>query len=278
MTPVSLHDSKMQMPDGTGFASKPSTISGRRPSDAPSNVPRNAESPVSPAHRASLTGSGLSQVLASVDSEGVWLTGRPTKRTSVSALHPGPSTTSLHRIPASPEEDDVGDITEITNTSSDITTRRSSDDHSGAASEVGDDSHLEEAVVHSGLGRQPTVIHRDSRIVSSEGLLNRFYTPNESLASTPSGPAELVPGAYPEITEEEEEDLEEEEEVTPGIYQGDEEQDPVTTARVQSVTYDTHHMRALSAGSAKLLDIPARPVSYGRRTPSPDERSFITAR
>jgi len=89
----------------------------------------------------------------------------------------------------------------------------------------------EETKLHSGVARQPTIVHRQQHMRSREGLLNDLQSEGES--------AEIV---------EESEDSPEEEE------------SPERESDIQRATSVNlkHHVRNVSAGSAKLLNIPAK--------------------
>jgi hypothetical protein len=92
----------------------------------------------------------------------------------------------------------------------------------------------DEELVRSVPGRQPTIIHRQPRVKSTEGLLS-FYT-NE------------IPSADEPVMQTNDLDLH-----TPDSPSSDTE--PVMVQRARSVDLGKHHVRHLSAGSAKLLDI-----------------------
>jgi hypothetical protein len=83
-------------------------------------------------------------------------------------------------------------------------------------------------------GRQPTIIHRQPRVKSTEGLLS-FYT------------NELPPAGQPTPHTNDTDPH------TPDSPSSDAE--PVMVQRARSVDLGKHHVRHLSAGSAKLLDI-----------------------
>jgi hypothetical protein len=95
-------------------------------------------------------------------------------------------------------------------------------------------SSEDEEHVHRVPGRQPTIIHRQPRVKSTEGLLS-FYTDE-----LPPADETVLQGsdASPH---------------TPDSPSSDTE--PVMVQRAQSVDLGKHHVRHLSAGSAKLLDI-----------------------
>jgi hypothetical protein len=105
----------------------------------------------------------------------------------------------------------------------------------------------EEELVQTVPGRQPTIIHRQPRVKSTEGLLS-FYTDNKSIADEPPSKANDVDAYMPESPSSETE--------------------PVMVQRAKSVDLGKHHVRHLSAGSAKLLDIQKRSSTASRRRTS----------
>ncbi|KAK5013725.1 hypothetical protein LTR60_003714 [Cryomyces antarcticus] len=207
------------------------------------------DSPVSPDGRESVA--IMSQSLASVDSEGSWLSGKPVKRSSnqsqlrSSSGSPGkrldsdasyeelgmPDDVHSHgltldrgnrSVTAAAESSNrkVSDISAITP----ITPDTESDDEQPVHSEPSPD----QTVVREGLQRQPTVISRDARIVSGEGLAAEYI-----LGGDYETPPDGTPNDESPFYEEQ-------------------------RARASSVEYgQLAHARHVSAGSAKLLDIPA---------------------
>jgi hypothetical protein len=102
----------------------------------------------------------------------------------------------------------------------------------------------DEELVKNSVGRQPTIVHRQPRVKSTEGLLSYYQADKSSPGEEESS---VVIGDEP--TESAEPD-------SPTS-----EGEPVVLQRAQSVDLGKHHTRQLSAGSAKLLDIPARRTS-----------------
>jgi len=103
----------------------------------------------------------------------------------------------------------------------------------------------EETKLHSGVARQPTIVHRQQHAKSREGLLNDFQSEGES--------AEFV-----EVSQ-----------VSP------EDESPERESDIQRATSVNlkHHVRNVSAGSAKLLNIPAK----GSKEPSRETSREILA-
>lgn len=258
-------DSRVQSPE----IIHNSAIAARQQSKAPvdhhgesdSSGAARTDSPVSPVR----PNAGLmSQSLASVDSEASWLSGKPMKRSSNkshlrSSL--GSFTGSKNQEPFNASYEELGipddqyfrrltpqpDEHRPSLLSHELQKKASSTVMSPLASpdavvESDDEeapttatrgSEGSEELVHNSIGRQPTVIHRQSRVKSREGLLS-FYNddmvmPEEAIEST-----EMLDGESPTSDNE-----------------------PVVQ-RAKSVDLGKHHFRHLSAGSAKLLDIQKR--------------------
>lgn len=205
----------------------------------------------------------LSQSLASVDSEGSWLSGgRPKKRASQqmslgrSSLAQRPSTLE------GPSVDDLGIYEETPGRRNEGLAQQSQGSggvRSAMAIEADDDGARstpgleegEEQVIEGQVSRRPTVVHRQPRIHSSEGLLRDMLAEDPyATVATPSEQYETADEATPEQTT------------------------PEAVAELQNATqgYGLTHARSISAGSARLLDIPSRRESWRRsaaRTPSP---------
>ncbi|MCJ1275841.1 hypothetical protein MMC21_003645 [Puttea exsequens] len=196
----------------------------------------------------------MSQSLASVDSEGSWLTGKPVKRSSLP--QPRDSAGSLqHRLdelgqsedeeepPGTPEaEKYMGSITPAREQPPKIPERKRP--YLGAATGIGGDSDddsafqsapvtstQEETTFHGAVGKHPTIVRQGPgpRVKSREGLLNDFRN-EESTESSPSGDSPVSPenAQYP------------------------------TIQRATSVDIGKGHARHISAGSARLLNLPPR--------------------
>jgi hypothetical protein len=94
-------------------------------------------------------------------------------------------------------------------------------------------SSEDEEHVRSVPGRHATIIHRRARVKSTEGLLS-FYT-NEKPSADEHQKAQDAEPHTPESPSSEPE--------------------PIMVQRAKSVDLGKHHVRHLSAGSARLLDI-----------------------
>lgn len=269
--PISPPDSRVASPE----VPSTSAIAARRRNHNPENLRvgslglaanARSDSPVSPG----MPLGKMSQSLASVDSEGSWLSGKPVKRISnKSMIRSSVASSAVQQNPdfnnsfeelgmaddeyfkrLTPQPDEL----RRSNLSSDLLGRKASstlmatldaaaeseeeDDLTPSARRSQDSEH-----VKAGVARQPTVIHRNVRVKSTEGLLTMFD------ADTPA------PEETPQALDTE-----------PDSPHSDDSGEQVTVQRAKSVDFGKHHVRHLSAGSAKLLDIQKRSstVSHSR--------------
>lgn len=197
----------------------------------------------------------LAQSLASVDSEGSWLTGRPAKRSSQQQFQRESASSLQQRlqeygqseenIPGTPEEEKyMGSLIPAPEDKPQVPDRKRPYMGVGTGAGVGGDSDdgtslhpapipseaQEEGIWHSALGKHPTIVRQGPgpRVKSREGLLNDFLE-DESAASSPSADSPTGPDAtYPQIQ------------------------------RATSVDIGKGHARHISAGSARLLNLPPR--------------------
>jgi hypothetical protein len=258
--PISPPDSRMHSPE----ARSTSAIAARRKSRMPSdlrveslNSPAGgrSDSPVSPGVP---VGNIMSQSLASVDSEASWLSGKPTKRASNqsqlrAAVVPTPIpqsdfNASYEELGMADDEyfrklspqadqrhnDNIGRKASSTLMALDFTEADAQMEREQEAMAIAHQSSSEdEENVRSVPGRQPTIIHRRPRVKSTEGLLS-FYANEEAVTDEP------LKAHYAEPN-------------TPDSPTSDAE--PVMLQRAESVNLGKRHVRHLSAGSARLLDI-----------------------
>ena len=218
----------------------------------------------------------LSQSLASVDSEGSWLTGRPMKRTSPTFHTPlRGSASSLQRSrDVGASDDEVGDgQEEMSRVTPEVGERSKGDPTktyrylsgsagSGGSDVIGGDSDddmafdseppaipLDEGKWHRAVGKHPTIVRQGAIAKSREGLLDDFQAAEDSVESSPSGDS---PMGHPF----------EDQPTPPEIY------------RAKSVDLGKGHARHMSAGSARLLDLPPRSsVELKRLSTASGERS-----
>ena len=256
-------DSRVQSPE----VIHNSAIAARRRSQQPAGLiiesdssgAARTDSPVSPG----VPNAGLmSQSLASVDSEGSWLSGKPIKRSSNkshlrSSL--GSSTAPKTHEPFNASYEELGipddeyfrrltpqpDEHRPSLLSNELQRKSSSAVMSPLGTVDAEDEEVPSAMtesaedqdelVHSSIGRRPTVIYRQSRVKSTEGLLS-FFDEERPFSQKTGESAEMVEADSPTSSNE------------PA---------PVVQ-RARSVDLGKHHFRHLSAGSAKLLDIHKR--------------------
>lgn len=213
----------------------------------------------------------LSQSLASVDSEASWLSGRPVKRTSQPKLE---SAESLPRrvqeaggsvdedsesgkelltpLTPGPEEGLGVGKTRTTGPKHEVasaTDRANTDEDEDDDAELyppSEDQGQAGETWHSGAGRSPTVVRQDARVKSREGLLNDFQAGDESAGSSPSDDS---PGPKASSF------------VVPSEQGG-------FIHRATSVDYGKRHARHISAGSARLLNLPPRASGESKRLSS----------
>ena len=218
-------------------------------SDAETPLPGRSDTPVSPGRARGL----VSASMASVDSEGSWIAGAPGKRQSTqSALSRSIGSLSKRRPDFTASYEELGadrDAEHFQHVAPNTATERSSAALAVASpdsgSDYGDEAAATAPTVHDGVRRQPTLVHRDSRTKSKEVLL-----------SDDAAGADLFDGGSPLKDE----------------FDPEESDSRVQSAR--SVNYGKSHVRHVSAGSAKLLDIPAKRQSTdtGSRAPSTGSR------
>lgn len=164
----------------------------------------------------------MSESLASVDSEGSWLTGRPVKRLSQPHVNPtrdsgGSLQKHLETLRGIP--DNSGSVRNQEPTPEPEATldreRTVKPRHilgTGLDDESDDDDVLhsqptslppEEGTWHSAVGRHPTIVRQGARARSREGLLNDFHAAEESTETSPISPEEESPTGQlssPEMT------------------------------------------------------------------------------
>jgi hypothetical protein len=263
-------DSRMQSPEAT--STQPVNIrsptrqlahsqSGTLDEAASSNQGADRGRPDSRVHSlmsgdSEFAGHALSQSLASVDSEGSWLSGKPVKRSSgpMSPRHLEPSQKPdemeeaiasdeyLSRLSPEPEERRQSAISgrRPSSTAFDLQKAQSDAPPVPAISQTTDQGET----WHGSVGRQPTVVKPASRAKSREGLLKDFQS------------------AEPEVVSDEENESPKSEE-------------EATIMRARSVDYGNKgHARKISAGSAKMLDLRRTSVQSVNTPPrSPAMRS-----
>jgi hypothetical protein len=263
--PLSPPDSRVQSPE----VPSTSIIAARRRSQHLSDLQvgslpgDRSDSPVSPGAPINV----MSQSLASVDSEGSWLSGRPPKRSSNRSQMRSSLTSS-----APLRNDDFNASYEELGMADDEYFKRLTPlpDHRGRSPYASDDrgrkasstlmtldaaAESDEEVappsedlppaqegefVQNSVGRQPTIIHRRPRVKSTEGLLSMFLDDTEDTSSKVADVGQESPDS--------------------GSPTSPTSEEPVLVQRAKSVDLGKGHghVRHLSAGSARLLDIQKR--------------------
>lgn len=270
--PLSPPDSRVQSPEATMGSAIAARRRSRQPADLQvesnsSGTGARTDSPVS----AGVPNAGLmSQSLASVDSEGSWLSGKPMNRRSnrshfrssvgsSSALKRNeeirneefngsyeelgvPDDEYFKRLTPQPDEHRSSPqpnelVTKASSTAmalNDTGADLLDDDVALPSNRVSEEE--EEEQVHN-VARQPTVVHRQPRVKSTEGLLSYFQADKDTAGAAKEHTATVEQAEADSPTSEHE---------------------MATVSRAKSVDFGKNHVRHLSAGSAKLLDIQKR--------------------
>lgn len=239
------------------------------------------DSPVSGGRASNL----MSASLASIDSEGSWLSGRPHRMSSRARKRNSTGTASLSRAADEfngsfeelgmsddeyfrkmnhhPGESHASGLSAAMDVNHKASSSAIAPHSTGASDSEGEVRRATpprtkkegETMMHTGASRQPTVIHRDARVKSSEGLLKQFVDSNpEDDYPTPQGSPTT-------------------EQFNDGDGTSSEGQTPTEESPIQratSVTLGKSQLRNISGSSARLLDIPKRPSSQisGSATPT----------
>ena len=266
--PVSPPDSRMPSPDvTTAAAAAAAARRARRSPKPPLNVPEDSvqtdfetqepgrnDTPLSPAR-----GHGLmSASLASVDSEGSWLASGSAKRQSTqSALSRDFGSLSKRRPEFTASYEELGgdkDAEYFSKGSPSPDVRRALHGHKVSNSALAGASPDEETeyelggrpvtsggdpmTVHDSVRRKPTLVQNNPRMKSREGLLTEYRASGGSDTPPPQSAGTGKDSDFdfdPEAPEPQ-----------------------MQSARSVSVDFGKGHVRQVSAGSAKLLDMAAR--------------------
>ena len=287
--PLSPPDSRRQSPEVTALppmpqhiekqavaAAEPKTTGGSsRASPGDTMMTQRTDSPVSPAPGRS-SSALMSQSLASVDSEGSWLSGKPSRRTSKQARssHRLSSGESPEKRPRSddysasyeelgmPEDEYFRRLTPAPEDEDDQTPRSRKFSHKASSQALGgaeamdtdpqDPRGLDQTLLRAGSERRPTVVERSRRHKSSEGLLNQFHL-SQSAEEDYAYPTDTSGHILEKI------DSQGAESESPGDEPDSplDEHEPMQVKRAESVEI-RHHSRHVSAGSARLLELPKR--------------------
>lgn len=250
--PMSPPDSRTQSPDvPSSAAAMAAARRAERSTPQPVDIPgrmREADRNDTPTSQMTRSpGGAIAASLASIDSEGEWLSGGPTKRQSgQSGLS---RSLSKRRQDFSASYEELGGDMDAQYLNSQNRPRKVSSPALMGASpdeESEEDGPLDAAVegssaplkVHESVRRRPTLVERNPLMKSREGLVTEFAA------------AEV--GDDGEVSDEEEPDS-----PAPQLE------------RATSVQYVSRHSRQFSAGSAKLLDVQGKRGSMS--TPEPGQ-------
>ncbi|KAK0855900.1 hypothetical protein LTR03_001652 [Friedmanniomyces endolithicus] len=263
--PISPSDARLSYPDVTQGAalaaaarrqkgsSKPVDVSESRAETPDPATINRTDTPVSPSVRGNRL---MSASLASMDSEGSWLASSGKRQSSQSALSRSIGSLSKRKPEFSASYEELGGDKDAEYFQRTVP---GSAQHAGTsalaeASPDEESSHLgagaaepsapgDPLTVQGSARRQPTLVHRDPRLKSREALLTEYSPTGAEPGDSPTSKYEFDLGETPPET-------------------------PIRSAR--SVDYGRAHARQVSAGSARLLDIPAsKRQSVGMATPSP---------
>jgi len=264
--PTSPSESRLPYPDVTQGAALAAAARRQNRSSKPVDIPESraetpdpatinrTDTPVSP----SVHGTRLmSTSLASMDSEGSWLASSGKRQSSQSALSRSMGSLSKRKPEFSASYEELGGDKDAEYFQR--TAPSSAGQHPGTSAVA--EADPDEESTHMGAGaaepstpadaltvlgnarRQPTLVHRDPRLKSREALLTEYPATGAETGDSPTSKYEFDLGETP----------------------------PESLVRsARSVDYGRAHARQVSAGSARLLDIPAsKRQSVGAATPSP---------
>ncbi|KAK0895721.1 hypothetical protein LTR02_011643 [Friedmanniomyces endolithicus] len=263
--PISPSNARLSYPDVTQGAalaaaarrqkgsSKPVDVSESRAETPDPATINRTDTPVSPSVRGNRL---MSASLASMDSEGSWLASSGKRQSSQSALSRSIGSLSKRKPEFSASYEELGGDKDAEYFQR---TAPGSAQHAGTsalaeASPDEESSHMgagaaepstpgDPLTVQGSARRQPTLVHRDPRLKSREALLTEYSATGAEPGDSPTSKYEFDLGETPPET-------------------------PIRSAR--SVDYGRAHARQVSAGSARLLDIPAsKRQSVGTATRSP---------
>lgn len=266
-SPLSPPDSRVQSPDIISAGTVAAARRSRRVDESQSSIQAirggtpdlarvgRTDSPVDVEGPRSGSAAAMSTSLASVDSEGSWLTGRPAKRKShQSQLRNSAGSLGKQREEFTGSYEDLGMPEDQYFDRMRPTTAQTQDD----ASIAHVDAELEPVAENTALKRnesrrKPTLVHRDPAVKSRTGLVADFQAGEQATVhgAAAEAPAEAASDSeYGDTSEGE----------------GPETQALFTQGR--SVEYGRGHARQMSSGSAKLLDIPPSRNRSRRESPA----------
>nr|POE51906.1 hypothetical protein CFP56_26113 [Quercus suber] len=255
--PISPPDSRTQSPDVTIMAAAaaaarrtkrrgPVDLVDDETGDVAGDVAGagRSDTPVSPIRPRGL----VSTSMASINSEGSWLAGGSGKRQSgQSGLSRSIGSLRQRRPDFAASYEELGgdkDAEYVQRMSSGSMRRQGSS--SAVPRVLSDEAHpiMEETegtssdamMVHESVRRKPTLVHRDIRVKSREGLLTEYDSAEAVESPPPQDEFQDAPESPVDFPMESAE---------------------IHFHRARSINYGRGHARQMSAGSAKLLDMPA---------------------
>ncbi|KAF2143777.1 uncharacterized protein K452DRAFT_285817 [Aplosporella prunicola CBS 121167] len=268
-TPLSPPDSRVQSPEfagsthntvrpGQNLRIEPGAANaGAALDDTPGKI--RTDSPVSPGARTSAV---VPASLASVDSEASWLSGKPMKRASnpaywrtsfgsASTRRPREDFTASYEELGIPDDEYFRRLTPGPEGPMHSTSRKPSSDALAADADAGaEDTEItpeseqpEEAVFRNDAAHRPTVVHRQERAKSQEGLLSYWAEEAAEAEPTSAGAEDAMEGVEPATPVE-----------VGSIQDLPSEEDSPEIKRASSVNIK-NQVKRFSASSAKLLDI-----------------------
>ncbi|KAK4574885.1 hypothetical protein LTR86_001727 [Recurvomyces mirabilis] len=263
--PVSPPDSRMPSPDVTQAAAlaaaarrgkrvpKPVDIPGARTETPDLPTVNRTDTPVSPSTRGH---NQMSASMASVDSEGSWLASTGKRQSTQSALSRSMGSLRQRRQDFSESYEELPgdrDAEYVAHTGPAERSQMSPSALAGASPDeesvrdidvAGAGTSTDPLTMHGSVRRKPTLVHRDPRVKSREGLLTEYET-----VTTPDEP-----------------------ESPTSIYNDEFDLAETRGAQIRSaksVNYGKSHARQVSAGSAKLLDLPPKRPSMDAGSGAP---------
>lgn len=261
--PISPPDSRLPSPDVTAAATAAATARRGGRSPRPFDVPREAavaesevqapgrsDTPISPSLRSPRLMSGS---LASVDSEASWLASGSKRHSTQSGFRGSVGSLRQRRPEFSTSYEELGEDNDASyfsrgtpspdskralhahKLSASALVGASPDEESEYGETAGPETSGDPFTVHESIRRVPTLVHRDPRVKSREALAV-YSAEVESPEPISAGSGKESLDSDPDGSEPE-------------------------MARAVSVDYGKRHARQVSAGSAKLLEMPSRRIS-----------------
>lgn len=261
-SPLSPPDSRVQSPDiiaaanvaaarrsRRGDESRNSVTALRSATPDPSGVGRT-DSPVDMEGPRTGSVAAMSTSLASFDSEGSWLTGRPSMRKShQSQLRSSAGSLAKQKEEFSASYEDLGMPEDQYFDQLRPSTAKSTDDAETAQMEEECGPTDDTLLKRNESRKKPTLVHRDPAVKSRQGLVADYQAAEQTAAL--EEPAEV----HSESEYDDDSDV-------------DVPRKQSIFVQAQNVEFGKGHARQLSSGSAKLLDIPPSRNRSRRSSPA----------